>query len=140
MVVHFLHYCMVPLCRLCLPVPRKCYVLRALAVAAKCALLAEVTGAVRYNHLLALQNASAKPGGVIALKSASVCGCAHASCGISACADLCRYAKLGLPRPGRVYSGNLSGTPSQLLYSFLGGTNLPHIAVRFVHGSPYSHG
>jgi hypothetical protein len=40
-----LHYCMVPLCRLCLPVPRKCYVLRALAVAAKCALLAEVAGA-----------------------------------------------------------------------------------------------
>ena len=72
MVVHFLHYCMVPLCYLCLPVTRKCYVLRALAVAAKCALLAEVAGAVRYNHLLALQNAFANPGGVIALKSARV--------------------------------------------------------------------
>jgi len=40
-------------------------------VAAKCALLAEVAGTVRYNHLLALQNASAKLGGVMALKSAS---------------------------------------------------------------------
>jgi hypothetical protein len=92
------------------------------------------------SYLFALKNAFANPGGVMALKSASVCGCAHASCGISACADLCRYAKLGLPRPDRVYSGSLFGTSSQLLYNFFGILKLPHIAVRFVHGSPYYHG
>ena len=43
---------------------------------------------VRRGHLFALQKAFAKPGGVMARKSASVCGCAHESCGISVCADL----------------------------------------------------
>lgn len=43
-------------------------------------------------YLFAWKNASANPGGVIARKSASVCGRAHANCGIRDCDDLCRYA------------------------------------------------
>lgn len=95
---------------------------------------------LKSSYLFASKKAFANPGGVIARKSASVSGCAHASCGINFCADLCRYAKFGFPRPGLVYNGNLFGTFSQCLYTFGGGVNVPHKSVRFVHGSPYSHG
>src|SRR5699024_11889241 len=88
---------------------------------------------LKSSYLFASKKAFANPGGVIARKSASVSGCAHASCGINFCADLCRYAKFGFPRPGLVYNGNLLGTSSQCLYTFGGGVNVPHKSVRFVH-------
>ena len=53
-------------------------------------------------QLFASKNAFANAGGVMARNSASVCGVTNCSCGISAWADLWRYAKFGFPLPGLV--------------------------------------